>query len=513
MIVVYHHNNVIVSVDSFGREVPSFSDKTAIAVYLQDVATQYPEIKIVWCHQSLKEVLCLDFIANNITYQNTLFSYNPSAQNYLTDAIAYVENSPFMNVNGSVKYPTWLMSSFVGYAHASVFLALDKQYSSTNFNYYLNSIAKAHMPLGLFCYSEPKLIKEIPSAALDIELASTAMLFKFVKQHFKTRWVFLLLFDFFIYDKKIPLLSFIQSFLFTQLKLKSYSIKDVPNVKHSGITDDDSIDVIIPTIGREKYLFDVLTDLENQTIKPKSVIIIEQNNQQNAVTALEYLYTNTWSFEIQHQLISQLGACNARNIALEKLKSKWVFFADDDVRLDSNFLEDCLLNCKNYGQNAITVSCLQPAEVELQKVPVQWESFGSGCSLVAKEALFSLQYDLRFEFGFGEDADFGKKIRDKGTDVVFFPTPNLIHLKAPIGGFRTKFPLKWQDEKIQPKPSPTVMLYKLLYCTPKELQGYKTVLFFKYYLNQNIKNPFSYIANFRKQWGVSLKWANQLKNS
>ncbi len=511
MIVIYHQQNTIVSIDSFEKELPSFSKDTALATYIMTVAQIFPEIKIAWCHQSLKEVLRIDFILKNKSYNNTLYSYNPSLESYLTEAIAYVENSPFMNVNKAVKYPTWLMSGQVGYAHASVFLNISKEHSTSNFDYFLNSIAKSYMPLGLFCYSEPKLLSSTPAPIEEsLTMASRATLFKFVKQHFKARWVFLLLFDFWIYEKKLPLLSFLKSFLYSKIKVDYYTQQNFPLLSNLGITIEDTIDVLIPTIGRATYLYDVLTDLKQQTVIPHSVIIIEQNADVKSTTDLDYLYNETWPFVIHHQLIHQLGACNARNLALKQLQSKWVFFADDDVRLGSDFLEKCLENCKNYGQRAITVSCLQEGEVEQQMIPVQWESFGSGCSFVAREALISLQFDMRFEFGFGEDVDFGKKIRDKGTDVVFFPIPNLIHLKAPIGGFRTKFELKWKNESIQPKPSPTVMLYKLLYCTPKELRGYKTVLFFKYYPNQKIKNPFAYASYFKKQWGQSVKWAKRL---
>jgi len=42
--------------------------------------------------------------------------------------------------------------------------------------------------------------------------------------------------------------------------------------------------------------------------------------------------------------------------------------------------------------------------------------------------------------------------------------------------------------------------------------GYKTILFFKYYKVQRIKDPVSYFINFRKQWDRSVYWANELKN-
>ncbi len=85
-------------------------------------------------------------------------------------------------------------------------------------------------------------------------------------------------------------------------------------------------------------------------------------------------------------------------------------------------------------------------------------------------------------------------------------------MKAPMGGFRTKPALAWQNDSVQPKPSPTVMLYQILHQTKEQILGYKTILFFKYYKHQKIKNPMRYFMNFRKQWERSVFWANEIKN-
>jgi hypothetical protein len=102
------------------------------------------------------------------------------------------------------------------------------------------------------------------------------------------------------------------------------------------------------------------------------------------------------------------------------------------------------------------------------------------------------------------------QLRHQGHDVLYFPHPEILHLKAPIGGFRTKPQLLWIDDKVQPKPSPTVMLYILSNNTKQQLLGYKTTLFLKYYKHQKIKNPLSYLLYFQKQWKQSVFWANQL---
>ena len=168
------------------------------------------------------------------------------------------------------------------------------------------------------------------------------------------------------------------------------------------------------------------------------------------------------------------------------------------------------MSCKNYGKKAITLSCLQKGETIPDNNPTQWTSFGSCSSFVLSEVVKDLRFGIGFEFGYSDDSDFGMKIRNAGTDVLFFTQPSMLHLKVPIGGLRTKFKYEWANDSILPKPSPTVMLYKLLYCSKEEILGYKTTLGLKYYKNQKIRNPFAFWSFYNKQWNQSTLWANEL---
>ena len=181
------------------------------------------------------------------------------------------------------------------------------------------------------------------------------------------------------------------------------------------------------------------------------------------------------------------------------------------LELEKNFIQKTLKSIEKLGVKAVSISCLQRGEVPTFKTVFQWGSFGSGCSFVAKESLKDCKFLMGYEYGFGEDADFGKQLRNQGYDVLFLPQPEILHLKAPIGGFRTKPVLQWQNESVQPKPSPTVMLYLILHNSKEQLLGYKTTLFFKYYKYQKIKNPVRYYSMFQKQWNQSIFWANELK--
>ncbi len=474
---------------------------------LFNVAKSNIESILIWCHESIKESLNIKAIKTSFHLKNIMLSY--SNEQYIPEPIGYIEDTPFLKVNKKAKYPTWLMSSQVGAIYASQLLKFQGKISyNSSFCFFLNSIAKKGMPQGLFCYSEPRLLDNLniltkPKKASDFEL------FKFVRLHYKGVWSFLLLLNIIVNERKFPLFSFFRSIFLNQKKIKLEF--DLEPLSLSKTNQKTSIDVIIPTVGRKEYLYDVLKDLSNQTKLPEKVIIIEQNEDINSKTELDFIVNNTWPFIIKHKFIHKMGACNARNLALKEVTADYVYLADDDNKFKDDLLELVITKMKYYNLDVITMSYLQENEVERHNTPLQWSTFGAGSSVIASKFLEQIKFDLALEFGYGEDADFGMQLRNSGADIIYFPDIKIKHLKAPIGGFRTPFVHPWLKDDTQPKPSPTVMLNRMNNSTKHQLLGYKTKLFIKYYKSQNIKNPVMYFKLFKKQWKISQLWANTLK--
>jgi len=491
-------------------ETINIGKSLSIVEFLFALAKEHPDEILVWCHIKLKEQLNVSEIAELFHHKRLLMSCNPSKSYFIDKRIGYVEESPFIKVNKKVTYPTWQMSGLVGGIYGSALLALKNEViHDEDFDYFLCSLAKLGMPKGLLCYSEPKFLKH-PEKESESPKANLFRLFRFVKQHYKTRWVFLLLGNLMIYERKFPVLPFIFSFFYRNRSSNLMNIEAIKVQSSNKVVEKATIDVVIPTIGRKDYLYDVLCDLRNQTHLPVNVIIVEQNPLMDSVSELDYLTNEIWPFAINHTFTHQAGACNARNVALEQVESEWVFLNDDDNRFESNLLEDIFRKIQQFGNKVVTTAYPQKNEAKLNKTVIQWPTFGAGNSFVKRELLKKVKFNMALEFGYGEDGDFGRQLRNQGIDVLFLPQPQILHLKAPMGGFRTKPILAWHSDPIQPKPSPTVMLYQQLHQTKEQILGYKTILFFKYYKVQRIKNPVRYFINFRKQWDRSVYWANEL---
>jgi len=509
MIVVFHDNIKVNYVfDYENNKKLSFNGSTiqeTLILIAKDNRTQ----TIGWCHVSLKEDINLSEWKFIFKHPLIMTSFEITNHFFIDKSIGYVEDSPFINVNKKVNYPTWLMSSDVGGIHASVLLKFEKLLKyKLSFSFFLNLVSKIGIKQGLLCYSNPFLLKlhftsiKIPK----VDISKTEML-RFIKSNYRTRWIFIYILNNLLYKKNFILLPFLKSVFKKRINC-DVTFNDI-KIEKTKTNKKPSIDVLIPTLGRASYLKDVLIDLSKQTLLPTKVIIIEQNLDVDKSYELDFLSAK-WPFKIDYTLIHRLGACNARNLALAKVTSDWVFFADDDIRLNNNILENAFKYINLYGAKAVTISCLKKNEIEKNKGIYQWPTFGSGTSIVKSSLLKYIKFDLAYEFGYGEDGDFGMQLRNNGIDILYVPFVKMLHLKAPIGGFREKIMQKWESETLQPKPSPTIMVYKLKYATKEQLQSYKTTLFFKFYKIQSILNPFKYYKIMELRWRKSLFWANQL---
>lgn len=510
MIQVIHDFKSVIQISKDQQSLEVFANLN-ISETIYKLAELYPSELLLWCHKDLVSFLNYEQLTTICKSNCEMISYTLSDENYLSKNIGFVEQSIFINFSKKVKIATWQMSSMVGVAHADVFSAVKHTIKPVaNLDYFLNSVAKVAMPLGVFCYSNPNLLTE---RNLNVEFqqkVTDSNLFKFVSEHYKKVWL-LVLFVCLLYKKgKFPIFAFIESLFYSKISTDKIKIKAFSTIVATAFEYSNEIDVLIPTIGRKEPLYQFLKNLSVQTILPKSVIIIEQNPIVNAASDLDYLVNESWPFQIKHQLIYQLGACNARNLALKEISSDWVFFADDDIEIQPDFLAACIENAKKYQQKVFSLSCLLRTEKKHFTTCFQWVSFGSGASFAHKTAIKDLKFDSKYEFGFGEDADFGMQIRNHGNDIIYFPTPEIIHLKAPMGGFRTKVTRKWDSDLVEPKPSPTVMVFKMTHDSEEQLFAYQMMYFFRSFTIKDILHPIQKYKNLISKWNRSVYWAQKL---
>lgn len=490
----------------------SFKSQNNITTFIIALAKEFKNDLIVWCHEDLINSLQVEKLSDIFHHQYVLATFNTDDNYYLSDKIEYLERSICLKFGKANTYGTYLMSSQVGAMHAQTILKLEQAFNiNKSFTYNLNSIAKNYQIEGLYCYSEPKLLHPNYKLVQEVKI-SNSELFCFVREHYKWVWSWILLLNLIVFERKIPLIAFLRSCFINQKEiLKSFNTTNI--YSHKADQLHKHIDVVIPTIGRKSYLLNVLEDLKQQTILPKQVIIVEQNGDRNQSSELDYLCNQEWPFKITHKFTHTLGVCNARNTALQHLEHEWVFFADDDIRFSASLFEDTFEKITETGSQAINYSCLQPNQKQYYNKTGQTFIFGSGSSFVKASIAKQINFDTAFEFGFGEDTDYGAKIRQLGYDITFAPELHLTHLKAPIGGFRQPIPKLWDNSTIQPKPSPTMLVLFYKHFTTMQIKGYKLFLFIKMYGKNNPLLIFRNLKKFRKSWDKSVFYAKQLSQT
>lgn len=508
MILILHHQAKKLTGVQFKGEVLE-GEQNDLCSAFWELADKYPAEIICWCEEEFREYL--DFDAFNEIFPHDLIMASYALQHFfMPDQIGYIDQLPFINVNKEVRYGTWRMSTDAGGIRGRSLMKFRQDFGEiTDFGLLINSIAKLGQYNGLFCYSDPRFIrgnlfkKYVPQPG-----ATTYQLFAFVYRYYKTERLWLLLFCFLRYERSLPLIPFFRSFFRKKSFLKEIDLSGISLKPIELPTQHNSVDVIIPTLRRREYLLQVLEDLKNQTLLPKKVIVVEQNPEPKSITELPELISNSWPFEVVHHFINQTGACTARNIALEEVTAEWVFFADDDIRLKSGLLKSGLEELRRLGIDCLNLSTYQQGEKKFFKKIKQWGSFGSGISIVNTSFARELKFKKVFEHGFGEDQDYGMQLRNAGCDIIYHPDLEILHLKAPRGGFRENSLPPWKED--DPKPSPTIMLFSQKYFTEWQMKGFKTELFLRNYDIRKDLNPVKYWQKMKVRWAKSEDWAKKL---
>lgn len=158
MIVFYHNKYKITEIVS--TETNNFSNEINRNVVdaLLDFADKFNEELLVWCHESERNNLNVGKIEALFHHKKMMLSY-ATETDYFDRRLGYIEDSPYIKINKEVRYTSWQMSSRVGAVHASVLNACKNDLNANdNFDYFLNSFARRAIMVGLFCYSEPKLL-------------------------------------------------------------------------------------------------------------------------------------------------------------------------------------------------------------------------------------------------------------------------------------------------------------------------------------------------------------------
>jgi glycosyltransferase involved in cell wall biosynthesis len=273
-----------------------------------------------------------------------------------------------------------------------------------------------------------------------------------------------------------------------------------------------SVHVVLPTLGRPHCVADMLDDLAAQSIRPRSVAIVEQITDLSGASDLATVVQRAWPFDIRHHVVHWVGACRARNLGMTASDADWTLLFDDDVRLPQDFIRYMTSVAEGYGVDVVTAFVAEPGtdtQADARKAPALASSLAGGACLVARPRLETVGgFDERLEHGWGEDTDFGIRLRRGGATILRAPGEPVVHLRAAVGGFRFVRRLPWDDDTVKPRPAPTVLLARRGLPVPQQ-RGYRLYYVLKRLSAAHPARVVTEVPRVVSEWRSASMWAER----
>jgi glycosyltransferase involved in cell wall biosynthesis len=332
------------------------------------------------------------------------------------------------------------------------------------------------------------------------------------------------------------------------IKAKKNAIKYVPkSIKAKELNDikgNPTVSLVIPTMKRQSFTQVLLEDHRKQTYLIKEVIIVDATPEDERDD--KFYRNKDFPFDVIVKWQTTKGSCRARNEAINLCSGDYIIFADDDVRIQPDFVENHIRLLQTYDAeacNGLDIMAenihqdLSDLEKRLSQIDdKRWKVgvssiFSNANSCVRRDVVREIiGNDINFDGGYGEDADFGLTILKRGYTLLHNPfSPNL-HLKPPVGGYRwwgNEAKKKGKQRKAQPwelnnpvksivpKPSPTVTYGILKHFTPLQVREWRVKHFFLFLFKNDLKKlpiRLAILPYMQLKFSKSLEYAKALIN-
>ena len=327
--------------------------------------------------------------------------------------------------------------------------------------------------------------------------------YKFYFRNFKNHHAFYMLLRKGIFNLPFEIKSYLRTRKTSKRISKKISSRSLKNIEGK-----PTVSLVIPTMKRQEFTQILLNDHKTQTYLIKEAVIVDATPETERNP--KYYQQKDFPFELKVTWQTSKGSCRARNEAIKRCTGDYIIFADDDIRIQPDFVENHIRLLQTYNavaSNGLDIMAENPkqdlndlkdrlAKIDKERWHVGVSSMFSNANSCVKRSFIeeTLKYnDVNFDGGYGEDADYGLRIFKYGGVVLHNPySPNL-HLKPIEGGYRwwgLESRKKGKERKIQPweierkvenivpVPSPTVTYGVLKHYTRKQVKEWVYKYFF-----------------------------------
>lgn len=122
------------------------------------------------------------------------------------------------------------------------------------------------------------------------------------------------------------------------------------------MTTEDLVSIITPAWNSEKYIFETIKSVQNQTYKNWEILVIDDCSTDRTADIVNELSNSDHRIKYIRQKIN-LGAGHARNTALQKARGKYIAYLDSDdiwksqkLSKQISFMKEnkCAFSCTSY---------------------------------------------------------------------------------------------------------------------------------------------------------------------
>ena len=225
----------------------------------------------------------------------------------------------------------------------------------------------------------------------------------------------------------------------TMLRLKSQQPLPVNPIDYKGWSQtalpvNPKVSILIPTVDRYPYLFNMLEQLKQQTIKPLEILVIDQTNEasRRAIT-LDSLPLRVFTMDVA-------GQCRSRNLGLQHTTGDYILFLDDDDEVYPELTEDHLRNLAFFDATVSCGLCQEPGQGEAPehfRMIRMADIFSTNNGMIRRKVLEQTgHFDMVYDRGQKADGDLGARLFRSGALLVMNPEIKVLHHRAPSGGLR-----------------------------------------------------------------------------
>lgn len=306
----------------------------------------------------------------------------------------------------------------------------------------------------------------------------------FARQFFERRWQVWTLFN------KPGFFGSIKQWLSTRdvpfVRTKRFlhpSFKADTPVKHAAVS------VLAPTLDRYPYLQEELRELNEQTILPHEVLITDQTDKENRQQVDFSMYTN---LIVKYFPQNDKGQCLAWNKLINEATGEFVFFFGDDAYdIKPGLIEKMLQTMQRFEADMVAANVLEKGIVYGPPNYHYYMSDSFPITMIKKSVVEKAGgMDMFFNKNVKADHDLAMRCHLNGALMIFDPSAEIGHHRAPSGGLRahnarviTNFMAKNTLTKIL-NPSSSEIFINKKYYSDRQFKNHVRIK----YMNQLLTN-------------------------